>query len=217
MKLCEFLKTPADILESYKLLESLKLPHNSIVCKDWDLARIVPDLGPGNVVDLGSSGSWLLAGATVRGIPGLKLGIDLRPPEQIVVGCAFMVGDLMHTGLPAKSFESVCCLSTIEHNVDFNAFAAEVDRIIQPGGKAYITFDYWEPKAVQSARPFDMPWNVLCRREVEQLVEIFRARSMNLVQDIDWTLGEPVISQDNWGPPGCTPYTFGIVTFKKEG
>jgi len=216
MKMCEFLKSHEEIMESHRRLDELRLPHNSIICKDWDLARILPDLGPGNLIDLGSSGSWLLVGAVTRRIPGLKMGIDLRPPEQIVRGCAFMVGDLMPTGLPASFFESVCCLSTIEHNVDFNAFAAEVDRILQPGGKAYVTFDYWEPKVIQPVTVFNMAWNILCRQEVEHLVSIFKARGITPVEEIDWTLGDKVITQQNWGPAGCLPYTFGMVTFKKQ-
>jgi SAM-dependent methyltransferase len=215
MKMCEFLRSYADIASCSTVLDQLKLPHHGIRCKDWDMAHIVPDLGMGNLIDMGSSDSWLLAGATMRGIPGLKLGIDLRPPDQLVRGCAFMIGDLMKTGLPAHFFESITCLSVIEHNVDFNAFAAEVDRLLQPGGKLYLTFDYWEPKIVQTIKLYNMSWNILCRQEVEQLVGLLQGRGLSLVEEIDWTLGEPVVSGQNWGPPGCIPYTFGLLTFKK--
>jgi SAM-dependent methyltransferase len=213
--MCEFLKSRQEVNECSKILDKYGLVHHIVNPKDWDLAHIVPNMAHGNLLDMGSSDSFLLWNAVVRGVKGFKIGIDLRPAERHLRGVAFMVGDLMNTTLPPESFQTITCLSVIEHGVDFYALATEVHRLLVPGGRVHLSFDYWEPKIAQNMPLYGLTWNILSKPEVEQLVAMFKTRGLELVEDIDWTLGDPVVQEGYWLPPGARPYTFGLLTFKK--
>jgi SAM-dependent methyltransferase len=201
--------------ECSKILDQAGLIHHLVNPKDWDLAHIVPSMEHGNLLDMGSSDSFLLWNSVVRGVKGFKIGIDLRPAERHLRGVAFMVGDLMQTMLPDESFQTITCLSVLEHGVDFHALGGEVHRLLVPGGRIHLSFDYWEPKVFQNMPLYGLTWNILSRPDVEQLVSIFKMRGLHLAEEIDWTLGDPVIQPGYWAPPGAKPYTFGMLAFKK--
>lgn len=211
-----FLKTRAEVDECSRVLDGQGLIHHLLRCKDWDLANIVPRLGDGNLLDMGSSDSFLLANAVARGTRGLKIGIDLRAPQQFYPGVAYLVGDLMNTNLPGGMFRDITCLSVIEHGVDFGRLAAEVARLLMPCGNVFLTFDYWEPKIRTSIKLYGLDWNILCKDEVLMLVSVFAQHGLKLEGNIDWTLGERVIREGYWAPPGSgMEYTFGLLSFTK--
>lgn len=212
----KFLQKRAQVEECSRFLDERGLIRHRLSCKDWDLAHIVPRLGDGNLLDMGSSDSFLLANAVVRGTKGLKIGIDLRPPEQYFPGVAYMVGDLMNTNLPGGVFSDITCLSVIEHGVDFGKLAAEVARLLMPEGSVFLTFDYWDPKIKTNVKLYGLDWNILCRDEVLMLVSVFENHGLKLEGNIDWTLGERVIREDYWAPPGSgMEYTFGLLSFRR--
>lgn len=211
-----FLRSRAEVDECSRLLDERGLIHHRLHCKDWDLAHIVPRLTDGNLLDMGSSDSYLLANAVARGTKGLKVGIDLQAPQQYFPGVAYMAGDLMQTNLPGGMFRDITCLSVIEHGVDFAKLASEIARLLMPGGTAYLTFDYWEPKVETRVKLYGLEWNILCRDEVLVLVSVFARHGLKLEGNIDWTLGERVIREDYCAPPGSgMEYTFGLLSFRK--
>ncbi|MDP9172783.1 MAG: class I SAM-dependent methyltransferase [Planctomycetota bacterium] len=215
MKMCEFLKSRREVDVCSRLLDQQGLIHHIVNPKDWDLAHIVPALSDGNLLDMGSSDSYLLWNAVTRGIKGFKIGIDFRPPERHLRGVSFMVGDLMTTQLPANSFQNLTCLSVLEHGVDYKALATEAARLLAPGGRIYLSFDYWEPKIIQDIPLYGLTWNILCKPDAVLLINIFQQHGLQLAEEVDWTLGDAVIQADYWAPPGSRPYTFGLLTFTK--
>lgn len=213
--LCKFLLSRAEVNACTAELRQQGYPSHRLPCKDWDIANILRDLSDGDLLDMGSSDSFLLASALRKGIRGTKVGIDLQRPDVPLDGVTYLVGDLTNTGLPDGTFANITCLSVIEHDVDFRAFAREVARLLVPGGKLYMTFDYWTPKISPRLRLFGRPWHILDKGDVERLVAACRARMLDLTHPVDWTLGTPVINGRYHAPDPLLAYTFGMLAFQK--
>lgn len=174
-----------------------KLPRHGSAEKCWDLyhlhqvARDLPRSAP--VIDLGCSGLHVLKFLHALGFSDL-LGVDLnvtgldralrlrlmarektwRPPFRL------RRGDLTRTHLPDASFNLATCVSVIEHGVDVNAFLAEAARLLRPGGRLFITADYWEePLAPVAAGEFGLPWRILTRLDIEALLQTARELGLN--------------------------------------
>ena len=214
--MCKFLLSISEVRDCTSYLNTHGYVSHRLSCKDWDLANIISDLSDGNLLDMGSSDSFLLTNATRKGLHGEKYGIDLQRPDVPVEGVQYILGDLTRTGLPDEKFKNVTCLSVLEHNVDFAAFAHECSRLLSPGGKLYVTFDYWTPRVVPNLQIFRSPWNILDRSDVERLVTECRSTGLELTQEIDWTLGKPVITKRFHSPDPSIAYTFGMLRFQKQ-
>jgi len=216
MRLCEFLKTRADIGTATEWLnQNGYLPN--VVCspKDWDLQHILPEIGDGNFLDMGCCGSYMIKNLTARGIKGELVGIDLGESDMQQQNAKYIIGDLMNVPMDSGYFKNITCLSVIEHQVDLAKFAKETSRLLEVGGRLFVTFDYWEPTIKSNVKMFGLEWNPLGTREVVHLVEECKAAGLHLVEEIDWTTHEKVITRGYWAP-GDFGYTFGIVTFEKR-
>lgn len=230
-KLNCFLQTRAEINECTHTLKANNLVEHALECKNWDLAKIVPYLGDGNVLDMGCIGSHILDNVARLKLNGLKYGVDLlfkpedlddspgswnNPSSPKVPGCKFFKGDLMHTPFNDGEFQYVACLSVIEHNVDFNLLAAECARLLSTGGKLFLTYDYWDPKVnTEAIKLYDLNWNILDKNDVLSLVEACTKNGLKLSGPIDWTTQDQVINP-NYNSPANVSYTFGILMFIKE-
>lgn len=207
MRFCSILRSQSEIDESkQRLLARGFEPNAGCPPKDWDLARTLPDLHDGNLLDMGCQGSPVLANAAR--FTGDKVGIDLVPVPA-PPGCRTVVGDLMDTGLPDGHFDAITCLSTIEHGVDVPRFLTEAARLLAPGGRLYITFDYAEPKIHTGITMFGLPWNIFGRADVEALIVEAARHGLAPVEPMDFTM------QDRPLPYGSFSYTFGMVVFEK--
>ena len=212
--LCKFLRSRAEVRLCTEYLTRHGLPTHRLACKDWDIANIIRDLSDGDLLDMGSSDSFLLACAVRKGIQGRKVGIDLQRPDVPVDGVTYVVGDLTSTGLPDASFANVTCLSVIEHDVDFAAFAHEAARVLRPQGRLYVTFDFWTPKIDPPLALFGRRWRILDRTDVDRLVAACDREGLSLLNPIDWRLGRPVIRRGYYSPDPDLAYTFGLLTFQ---
>ncbi len=213
---CKFLQSLPEVRQSTAYLRKHGFVSHRLVSKDWDLANILADLSDGDLLDMGSSDSFLLKNASIKGIRGRLFGIDLQQPDVPVDGVTYLVGDLTRTGLPAGQFQNISCLSVVEHNVDFSAFAREASRLLAPGGKLYVTFDYWEPKVTPNMNLFGQPWNILDSSAVHRLVEECGRSGLAPVSEIDWSLRRPLIGTRFPPPERGVSYTFGMLVFHKR-
>lgn len=226
-----FLKNKEEINQCTNFIRQNNLVEHAIDCKNWDIAMIVPYLSDGNILDMGCIGSHILHNASKLNLLGLKFGIDLLfKPEDIdnseyswnnpdnpkVPGCGFYQGDLMNTGFMSELFNYITCLSVIEHSVDFKLLAKECHRLLNKGGKLFITFDYWEPAPnTKEMKLYDLNWNILDKNSVLSLVESCSEAGLHLTSDIDWTIQEAVINPSYCSPSNVS-YTFGILMFEKK-
>ena len=209
-----FLKTRAEVDECTNYIKSNGLISHDFTCKNWDIAIICKELKDGDLLDMGSNGSFLLPNSVKLGIKGRKCGIDLGNPEYQIEGVEYIQGDLMKTPYKDNSFDTITCLSVIEHEVDFNLLAKECSRLLRKGGKLYITFDYWNPKVdTEGIKMYDLSWTILDRLDLYNLITHFKVNGLE-TSDIDWETQEAVINPSFCAPHGRS-YTFGILEFIK--
>ncbi|WP_013325268.1 methyltransferase domain-containing protein [Gloeothece verrucosa] len=216
LKLCKFLGSVSEIENCTLYLQENGYVSHEIDAKNWDIAHVIANLPDGNFLDMGSSDSYILKNVILKGIKGEKYGIDLREPNVPVPGVNYLIGNLTKTNLADNFFTSITCLSVIEHEVNFDNFAAEVARLLINKGRLYLTFDYWNPKIVSNIELYGLKWNPLSQTDVTNLVNTCNKYGLNLVQDIDWTTDKAVITPMNHSPDQTKSYTFGLLVFEKE-
>lgn len=214
--LCKFLKSRAEIDECTVFLHQNGFASHNVTCKDWDLAHIIPEIGDGNFLDLGSSDSYILKNVALKKIRGEMYGIDLREPDGPVKGVKYIVGDLTDTKLPDKFFRNITCLSVIEHDVDSSKFASEVGRLLEDKGRLLVTFDYWNPKIVSPIKMYDLNWQPLDKQSLNVFIDVCKENGLFLVEDMQWAINEAVIRWGYYSPHRTMSYTFGLAVFEKR-
>jgi FkbM family methyltransferase len=213
--LCKLLRNRAEVDQcTLYLKKSGYVPHN-IECKNWDLAHIVPAVGDGNFLDMGSSHSYVLKNLALKRIRGELYGIDLRAPDVAVTGVRYLIGDLMRTPFADGHFANISCLSVLEHDVDYDRFAAETARLLAAGGRLFVTFDYWEPRITPPLKLYDLDWRLLDAAMVRRFIATCTRHGLDLLAPFDFTAGDALINASYYSPHPDVSYTFGMVVFQK--
>lgn len=213
-----FLKSRQEINDCTQTIRKNGWVEHGLDCKNFDIAEIVPYLTDGDILDMGADGSFILHNAVKLGLKGRKVGVDLLPVAEHnrAETVEYYTSDLMYTPFEDGSFDFVSCLSVIEHEVDFGKFAQEVARLLQPGGKAFVSFDYWNPKVDTSEkRLYGLKWNILDRSEAEELIVDCAMNGLKMTSEMDWTTQDAVINPKYCAPFPDVAYTFGIMMFEK--
>jgi len=123
------------------------------------VSRLALEAGQ-SVLDLCcGAGASAIPAARAVGPDGHVLGIDVAEPllEQARAKAAaehlqnieFRCGNAISTGLPAASFDAVVCVFGVFFAPDMAAFAAEMWRLVRPGGILAITT--WGPGVFEPA------------------------------------------------------------------
>jgi FkbM family methyltransferase len=214
-RLCRFLRGRDEVEQSTLFLQRHGYLSHNLACKNWDLANVLPQIGEGNVLDMGSTDSHLLRNLRLKRIRGELWGVDLREPNGAVDGVNYVKGDLTDTKLPDGHFDNITCLSVVEHGVDYGAFARETARLLKTGGRLYLTFDYWEPRVNAPVDLYGLKWQPLDRYLAESLVVECKNKGLVLVADIDWAIDDAVIRPGYYSPHPKVSYTFGFLVFQK--
>lgn len=214
--LCKFLKTRTEVEECTCFLHRNGYVSHNLTCKDWDLAHIIPEIGDGNVLDMGSSDSYILKNVSLKRTTGQKYGIDRYDPDVPISDVTYFKGDLLQTPLPGECLDYITCLSVIEHQVDYHLFAAEVNRLLVPGGKLFITYDYWDPLLSIPVKAYELDWQPLDHALTLSLIGACQDRGLSLLQDVDWSTQDQVIHWGYYSPHPKVSYTFGLLAFEKS-
>jgi FkbM family methyltransferase len=214
--LCKYLKTQTEIEECTRYLHRNGYVSHNLACKNWDLAHIVPEIGHGNVLDMGSSDSYILKNMSLKRTKGKKYGIDRYDPDVPISDVTYFKGDLLQTPLADGSLDYITCLSVIEHQVDFKLFAQEVNRLLVHKGKLFVTFDYWDPLLSIPVRPYDLDWQPLDQALTLAFIGACKDHGLHLVREMDWTTQDQVIHWGYYSPHRNVSYTFGMLAFEKS-
>ena len=113
-------------------------------------------LKPGSVLCLGARTGAESLGAAEAGFPG-SVGIDLHP-----VGPTVLKGDWHALEFAPASFDNAYT-NSLDHCLFLDRFAAEVKRVLVPGGRFYLmatnrpdsTYDHWVDKGGNEALFWD--------------------------------------------------------------
>ena len=217
-KLNCFLQSMAEINEATAEIQNYSLIPHGLSCKNWDIMRILPRIKDGDFCDLGADGSFILNNLAHCGHVGKKYGIDLQFAADREEGeIKYFKGDLMHTPFADGEFETLTCLSVVEHSVSYSELAKECARLLKPGGQLFLTCDYWTPKPDTSlTKLYSLDWNILDRANVEELVAEMEKVGLKITSDINWATNEQVINPSYCSPVQGVSYTFGIFHFIKS-
>ncbi len=225
------LQTRAESEAAWDAVESAGLPHAPGVrgadCKDWDtliaFAQIVGSMGQGaRVLDAGAElTSALLPWLYLYGYRNLT-GINLTLWGRFRRGAmVYEHGDITRTRFANASFDAVACLSVIEHGVPLESFAAEMARVLRPGGRLVVSTDYWNPR-IQTADVQERyykaatgtwetsPWDIFDGAEVGRFLTIAARHRLDLVGDFDPTCLESPVSYFG------RDYTYLCLTFVRR-
>ncbi len=118
-------------------------------------------LSPGHtLVDLGCGrggpGLWLAREADVSlvGVDFSAVGIDQAAHRAAMFGLAgrarFVIGDLIHTGLPSASADAAVSIDAFHFAADTAAAAGEARRVLRPGRRLVLT--NWQPQVPDDQR-----------------------------------------------------------------
>src|SRR3990167_9957744 len=130
-RLNRFLQTRAEASEATDELKKYGLIPHGLSCKDWDIICILLYIADGNFCDLGADGSFILQNLVHCGHEGLKYGIDLAFSQNREDGeIKYFSGDLMRTPFDDGLFNTLTCLSVVEHQVEYTALAKECSRLL---------------------------------------------------------------------------------------
>lgn len=219
LKLNKFLQSRAEVNQCTDDLTRAGLKLHGLSCKNFDLRNICPYLKDVPLIDLGAAGSFILHNHSVLGFKSRRVGIDLVDvAEHDRIGDAeYFKGQLTQTPFSDGEFGQACCLSVLEHELEYTAFAKEASRILKSGGDLFCSFDYAEPKMkTEGMRLFNLEWNILCKEDVLKLVDEMANAGLHLTSEIDWTTNEMVINPTYCAPCADVYYTFGLLHFIKQ-
>jgi len=214
--LCKFLKTESEIQDCITFLNENGFVSHACTPKNWDIAHLISEIGDGNILDMGSSDSHILKNVCLKKTSGKKYGIDLRAPDNPTGEITYLQGTLLETPLPDQHLNYITCISVIEHQVDPSRFARETSRLLAPGGKLFVSFDYWEPLLKIPIKVYDLDWQPLDRKLTEVLIEECAKNKLRLLQEVDWTTQDQIIRWGYYSPHPDASYTFGLLVFEKS-
>ena len=214
------LQTMAEIIQCTEELQNYKLIAHPLSCKNWDIARLIGRVQDGDMLDMGSSGgSCILENSHLVGIEGRKIGIDLEYTEDKVSpeGIEFKKMDLMKTTFEDKSFQTVFCLSVLEHSVIYSELAKECGRLLKSGGQLFITCDYFDPSPDTSlTKLYALDWTILDRNAILRLIDEMKKEGLSITSEPNFTTTEAVINPTYCSPVQGVSYSFFVMEFKKD-
>ena len=106
------------------------------------------------VLDLGSGIGGYSAKMARCGAKVISLDL-IKPPSELVPGCASIVANALSTPLSDEGVDFVFCASLIEHVSDPGRLLAQIHRILTKGGYCYLSFPpFYYPLGGHEFSPF---------------------------------------------------------------
>ena len=202
-------------------LHRLRLHPGPVVgdwLKSWDVCRVLEaikaELRPDDpIADFGSYGCEVLPALAKMGFTRLHgIDLDARVGNMPAADCiAYSVGNFLTSSpLKAGSMAAVTSISVIEHGFDGEALAAELARVLRPGGLFLASFDYWPNKIdTTGIRLFGLDWRIFSRTEVQDFCAVAARHGLQPLPGGSLDCDKPVI---HWGGQA---YTFGWLALRK--
>lgn len=197
---------PADQLKSWDVAHAVKI-----------LEKYLPDRDT-PVLDMGCFNSEIVYALHALGYRQVH-GCDLNPLcrwlpywNHIKYECA----DITRTPYPDASFGALTCLSVIEHGVPVDALAAEVERLLKPGGVFLMTTDFdatGHPHEIDPQfRVFDQSWRIYTPETLKPVIDGFYSKGFSLLDPA--TIDESHTDRPvHWHGQ---EYTFALVALRKH-
>lgn len=144
---------------------------------------------------------------------------DLKPVNTELLdqhGIKYSVQNLIETNYAANSFDAVTSVSVIEHNVPLDRYAAEMYRVIKPGGLLLTSTDYWSsPIDCSGIYPYGREMGemkVFTPEGIQEFVEFALGAGFELCRPLDLSTREKAVRWDRVD----RNYTFAFVALRKK-
>ncbi len=219
----------SEIGRAVEQLENMGLPRHSNTEKCWDmvlLSKIAEPLSrQAKILDMGCSGLYTLRLLDKMGFSEL-LGLDLTPTcidrikqlkimferKQLKPVYRIAKKDMLASGLAGESFDLITSISVIEHGVDLDKFIMESARLLKPGGRLFVTADYWPDRidCSDSVKQFGLNWQILCKDDIEKILAKAKECGLRLMEP-----GEIPLTDDKCIFWQKKAYTFIALGFTK--
>jgi len=154
--------------------------------KSWDVLKTVQFIEQhvakdAPVLDIGAYASEvppILSRVGYRCVSALDLNPDLLK-MPLADKIDYRVGNFLQAPYPDGSFAAVTAISVIEHGFDGTRLAAEMARLLRPGGFFIASFDYWPEKiSTEGQDIFGMSWTIFSRLEIENFIAVAGERGL---------------------------------------
>lgn len=172
-------------------LQRRALPIHEGIQKNWDHRLLLDVAAPvprtASVLDLGCGGGFtlrFLRELGFRRLAGMDVHIEWRlrllglrrrlRTHSFRAPWRIHRGDITDTRLPPASQDFLVCVSVIEHGVDVPRFLAEAARLLRPGGRLFLTTDYWPvpPPNAPLRVAFGQPWHLFSQPDIDRLIQL---------------------------------------------
>jgi len=185
--------------------------------KSWDVLKTAEFIEQhvakeAPVLDIGAYASEIplvLCRMGYQRVSALDLNPDLAKmpfSDQI----DYRIGNFLQAPYADGFFAAITAISVIEHGFDGEALAAEVARLLKPGGFFIASFDYWPEKiSTEGQDIFGMSWTIFSKPEVEQFIALAKSKGLVPYGTMNFSAGGKPIS--------CfgRDYTFAWLAIKK--
>ena len=169
--------------------------------KSWDVLKTVQFIEQhvakdAPVLDIGAYASEvppILCRVGYRCVSALDLNPHLLK-MPLADKIDYRVGNFLQAPYPDGSFAAVTAISVIEHGFDDARLAAEMARLLRPGGFFVASFDYWPEKISTDGQDiFGMSWTIFSKPEVERFVALARSQGLEPYGPMNFNAsGKPV-------------------------
>lgn len=172
------------------------LPQHHDPYKDWDLwmlyqflSKIKADLPKRpSIYDMGCGKKF----AATKFLSHLYSGhasffaSDLLPVDfsSLQSNVNFFKGKVEESTFPNASVDLAISLSVIEHGVDLEQFAKELNRVLNTGGKFFITTDYWpdeiDTKGLFPYGPNAPEMMIFSKDSISKLINVLNSNGLSV-------------------------------------
>ena len=170
--------------------------------KSWDVLKTVQFIEQhvakdSPVLDIGAYASEvppILCRVGYRRVSALDLNPDLLK-MPLADKIDYRVGNFLQAPYPDGSFVAVTAISVIEHGFDGSRLAAEIARLLRPGGFFIASFDYWPEKISTDGQDiFGMSWTIFSRLEIEKFVAMAGERGLQPFGPMNFAASDKPVS-----------------------
>lgn len=186
-------------LQRYRLLPGIRIGDR---VKSWDVLKTVEFIEShagkdAPILDIGAYASELpliLHRLGYRRVAAVDLNPDIvRMPHAGAID--YRVGDFLRAPFLDQSFAAVTAISVIEHGFNGAALAAEIARVLKPGGFFIASFDYWPEKISTDGQDlFGMSWTIFSCGEVESFLSVARGLGLEPEGELTFDAQERPVS-----------------------
>jgi SAM-dependent methyltransferase len=217
---CSALRLRSEIEGAFMMAELLGLPSHHDPQKNWDCMKslnYILEAGDSRapILDAGSgSNSVILKWLNLLGYEKLY-ACDVRYKSVKSSFVNYSAQDITQTNYPEGYFQAITSISVIEHGVPLDKFAAEMARLLRPGGLLLVSTDYWgEPIDCKGIYPYGEAMGemkIFQPHEIDDFVKIALKNGLKLCTPLELRVEEKAVRWERVN----REYTFIFLAFRK--